>query len=338
MWPTADTKRVRRYAQRSVDLINIEENAFQTIPVNAIVKAQTPHLRLLAQTYQEDYLQDFISTPLQIDPEEVTITFDGLLRHTRFPDDLRALLAKLEQAYGRPVDIEFACTLETESSDEVRPILCLLQCRPQSQLDVEVVQLPENVPVEQRIFTTHQMVPDGSVSDIHYVVYVPPKAYYALSRSSDKHEVARLIGRINRRLEGHPFILLGPGRWGSNNPELGIPVTYSEIHHARALIEVVEGETAPEPSYGTHFFQDLVESHIFPLALAVDDPKVEFNKNFFGNSPNQLTSLLPEEANWEDIVKIIDVPSVSDGAFLELRMNGDLGRSIAYLGAKDVEG
>jgi hypothetical protein len=338
MWPTADTKRIRRYAQRSVDLIDVEVNAFRTRPVKAIVQEQTPHLRLLAQTYQDDYLQDFISRPLQIDPEEVTITFDGLLRHTRFAEDLRVLLAKLEEAYGRPVDIEFACTLETEPGGNVRPIICLLQCRPQSQLQVEVVQLPEHIPVNQRIFTTHHMVPDGSVSGVRYAIYVLPKGYYTLPRSSEKHEVARLIGRINRQLEGQPFILLGPGRWGSNNPDLGIPVTYSEIHHARALIEVVEDEMAPEPSYGTHFFQDLVESRIFPLALAMDDPMVEFNQEFFENAPNSLTSLLPEATQWEHILKIIDIPAVSDGALLELRMNGDRGRSIAYLNIKEDPG
>lgn len=141
----------------------------------------------------------------------------------------------------------------------------------------------------------------------------------------------RVVGRLNRRLNDETFILLGPGRWGSNNPDLGIPVTYSEIHNARALVEIADDETAPEPSYGTHFFQDMVEAQIYPLALALNDPEAEFALTFFEKSDNVLTELLPDDADWEGTIRVIDIPTVSGGAYLDLAMDGDAGIAMAYL-------
>ena len=111
------------------------------------------------------------------------------------------------------------------------------------------------------------MVPDGIISDIHYVVYIHACANAKLPSSAARREVVRLNGRLNTRLKNSAFILIGPGRWGSNNPDLGVPVTYSDINNSRALIEVAEDVKAAEPSHGTHFFQDLVEANIFPLMI-----------------------------------------------------------------------
>jgi hypothetical protein len=140
-----------------------------------------------------------------------------------------------------------------------------------------------------------------------------------------------LIGRINDRLADETFILLAPGRWGSVNPELGIPVTYADIYNSRALIEIVASESAPEPSYGTHFFQDLVEANIYTLVLALHDPDTEFNQDFFNKSPSALAKMLPEDSAWESHVRIIDIPSVARGAMGELVMDGDIGTALAYL-------
>ena len=144
-------------------------------------------------------------------------------------------------------------------------------------------------------------------------------------------ELARLIGRLNERLADKVFILIGPGRWGSDNPDLGIPVRYGDIYRARALIELASDESAPEPSYGTHFFQDLVEAHIYPLALALSDSGAEFNRPFFENAPNALVNLLPDAAAWSEAVQVIHLPEAGDGALLELTMDGDAGTAMAYL-------
>jgi hypothetical protein len=164
-------------------------------------------------------------------------------------------------------------------------------------------------------------------------VYVPPEKYTRLPDAVAKAEVARVIGRLNKRLEGDRFILMGPGRWGSTNIDLGVKVTYADIYNASVLIEIAvdEGAGAPEASYGTHFFRDLVEAAIFPLALYPDDEGTIFNWSFFGESPNALGTLLPADAQHSDRIKVIDVPAVSGGRFLDIIMDGKLEQALGYL-------
>lgn len=326
--PESDPRRIRHYSQQLVDLIDIETNTFRSLPVTEVLRADTPNLRLLAQRVQDGTLQDIISLPLALDTRELVLTFDGLLRRTAAPAMLRAMLSALESAYGGPVDTEFVLKLDETGGP---PTICLLQCRPQSQLESEAVHLPADVPVDRRLFVSRRIAPDGWVRGIRTIVYVLPAAYAALPSRALKVELARLIGRLNQRLAGESFILIGPGRWGSDNPDLGIPVGYGDIFNARALIEMAADESSPEPSYGTHFFQDLLEAHIYPLALAPSDPGAEFNRSFFEQSPNALATLLPDDANWESILRVIDVPAAAEGASVELVMDGDAGASMAYL-------
>jgi hypothetical protein len=134
-------------------------------------------------------------------------------------------------------------------------------------------------------------------------------------------------------LEGERFILMGPGRWGSSNVELGVKVTYADIYNTRALVEIAESkaEYTPEISYGTHFFQDLVETHIYPLPLYPDAAETVFNREFFQQTPNALAQLLPEDAQYAALVKVIDIPAVARGRHLELVMDSDEEEALAYL-------
>jgi hypothetical protein len=243
---------------------------------------------------------------------------------------MREMLQILETAYKRPVDTEFVLELMHTEDGNPKPIIHLLQCRPQSRLPVEAIDLPEEIPDEERVFTTHGLVSDGLVKKIRYVIHVVGEAYYGLD-PIDQKQIARLVGRLNSRLEGETFILIGPGRWGSVNSEMGVSVTYADLYNARALIEVVSDKTAIEPSYGTHFFQDLVEARIFILAIATDDPQTEFNQAFFGDSKNSLEQIIPEGKKWSNIVNVIDIPSICEGKFLELAMSGEVGTAMAYV-------
>jgi hypothetical protein len=335
--PDTNPDHVRRYSQRQVDVIDMSANSFRTVEVEQLIRPDFPHLRLLAERFTDGHLRKFVSIPIDLDPKEAVITFDGLLRSTPFADLMRHMLQALEHAYTIPVDVEFLILLGGSATDARQPTIYLLQCRPQSRLMPEAVELRRDVPVERRIFVSQRLVPDGRVDDVEYVVYVPPSAYFAL-HSQRKGELARLIGRLNERLADKVFILIGPGRWGSDNPDLGIPVRYGDIYRARALIELASDEWTPEPSYGTHFFQDLVEAHIYPLALALSDPGAEFNRVFFEESPNALGAVLPEAAAWSEAVRVIHVPDAADGARLELAMDGDAGMAMAYLTAGPEDG
>jgi len=143
--------------------------------------------------------------------------------------------------------------------------------------------------------------------------------------------VARIVSRLNRSLEGHHFILIGPGRWGSQNVTLGVPISYADIYNTSALVELAiprQGIT-PEPSYGTHFFQDLVESRIYPLAIYPQEPGDLLNQEFLDRAQNQLATLRPEDAGYAHIVKVIHIPSERPGRTLTITMDGE--RALAYL-------
>lgn len=333
--PDSDPRGIQHYSQRFVDLIDTERNEFTTKAVHEVIGNNIPHLRVLAQRQSTGALQDFVSLPLHLDPQDVVLTFDGLLRRTDFPDLLQGMLDHLEQAYKSPVDTEFAALLETQNGS-VAPIISLLQCRPQAHLRGEAARLPENVPGHLRLFVTERMVPDGKISEIRYVVYVRPDVYDEIAPATRKRDVARLVGRINEQLKDQRFILMGPGRWGSNNPDLGIPVTYSEIYNTKALIEIADDENAPEPSYGTHFFQDMVEAQIYPLALALNDPGTEFNARLLEGAPNVLADVSPKDANWKSVVQVVDLSTVAEGGSLKIVMDGDDGKAIAYIETEEL--
>ena len=179
-----------------------------------------------------------------------------------------------------------------------------------------------------------RMVPQGQVSQIEYVVYVDPATYNRIAEPTRRRDVARVIGRLNRTLEGHHFILIGPGRWGTANVELGVPVGYADIYNARMLVELAierEGIT-PEPSYGTHFFQDLVEAHIYPLAVHPEEEGEFLNRDFLARAQNQLAALLPEDAGFADWVKVIHVPHEYTDSTVEVAMDGQ--QAVAYFSGR----
>ncbi|MGD2177069.1 MAG: PEP/pyruvate-binding domain-containing protein [Anaerolineae bacterium] len=330
--PEFDANQIRKYSQRFVDLIDLRANAFVTLPVGEVLQSDYPSIRLLASEDKRSYLQP-IYAPGALGQAEFVLTFDELLENQEFVNLMRAVLQKLEQHYGRPVDIEFTVQISEERPRQFA--LHLLQCRPQSWREGGRgmgVSL-EDIPPGDIIFLTRRMVPHGQVKRIRYVVYVDPTAYDRAPNHTIRLQIARVIGRLNKRLENERFILMGPGRWGTSNVELGVKATYADIYNTRALIEIAQTGTVgtPEVSYGTHFFQDLVESQIYPLPLYLGDADTVFRRRFFEDSPNVLKELLPGSAAYARYIKVIDVPSITGGRHLDLIMDSTQDEGVAYL-------
>jgi hypothetical protein len=331
--PESAAREIRYYSQYYLDALNLRANQYETRRVSDVLTGDYPGLRFLAAQDGGDYIHPMVSTDRGLDPRSLVMTFDGLLTQTSFASQLKAMLKALEFGYARPVDIEYTLTLGNEyPRPHVR--LHLLQCRPHSGNDLtEAVRVPDGLPEQDVVFGTVKLVPTGRVQNIAYIVYVDPHKYFGISDSSQKFELARLIGRVNQRLEGQQFILMGPGRWGSSNPDLGLKSGYADIYNTRALVEVgwAQGKSRPTLSYGTHFFQDLVESRIYPLAIYPGEPGNPFNKSFFDGALNALPTLLPEDARYAEFVKVIDVPATTGGRVLELVMSGEEGKALAFL-------
>ena len=150
-----------------------------------------------------------------------------------------------------------------------------------------------------------------------------------------KKTLGRVVGQVNELpavAEGR-ILMIGPGRWGSSNIELGVNVGYADIDNAAVLVELAREEAGhvPEVSYGTHFFQDLVEQQIIYLPVYPDDAKAAFNESFFEKSPNALRTLLPQAARFEDVLKVIDVPAAADGATACVVADPVRRRALCYL-------
>lgn len=321
-----------RYAPKKVDVLNLETNTFETIEFETLVKMygdQIPALDTMVSVINHDHLsRPGIMTDFS--QEDCVVTFEGLRTSTRFVQHIHTILKVLEEKMHAPVDIEFA----SDGKD-----LYLLQCRSQSYfLHSETPPIPKDIPEEKIIFSTNKFVSNGKVSNITHLVYVDPHAYHELTERSELLKVGRIISKLNKLLPKRQFILMGPGRWGNRGDiKLGVNVTYSDINNTAVLIEMAskQGNYVPELSFGTHFFQDLVESSIFYLPLYLDSDGTIFNKRFLSTRPNMLLQILPEYASLSNTVKIIDIPGTAGGEILELLMNAELDETLAYLKRPD---
>ena len=331
--PQASPRLVRRYSQRFVDVIDLEENSLTTLPVDEVLSTRYAPLRYIVQIDRDDYLAPLRTTLLEGSLSDLVITYDELLRRTPLARRMREMLNILEEHYHSPVDTEFTLQVQDPFSTTPEVEICLLQCRPQSHLKEGKTRLPSSINPADVIFSTCRVVPEGHVPSIRYVVFVPPEAYSTLPTHAERTKLGRTIGLLNARLEHNPFICVGPGRWGTSNSELGVPLGYGDIYNASALVEVSGQDIglAPEPSFGTHFFQDLLESNIYPLAVYLDDEEVTFNREFFYQAQNQLGTFLPEAADLENYLRLIEVASFRPGTHLELVMDDEKSQAVAFL-------
>jgi hypothetical protein len=331
--PERGSREIHKYSQRFIDLLDLEDNSFKSLPISEVVSDDYAFQRELFSLDRGDWIQPVLARPTGLRSADLVLTFDELLSSTDFVPLMRALLKKLERKLQYVPDVEFTVEI-IPGSPRPQFIIHLLQCRPLSSHDwAQVPPIPADVPAEDRLFYADRLVPQGHVTEVRYIVYVDPKRYSTIPDYGTKSEIARVVGRLNRCLEGQRFILVGPGRWGSTNLDLGVKVTYADIYNARVLVEVAMERLGdvPEASYGTHFFQDLVEAQIYPLALYPSHEGAFFNWPFFEQAANALESLLPTDARYAQYVKVIDVPASTGGRLLEVIMNGEQEEALAFL-------
>ena len=337
--PEITPAEIRKYSQHYVDVIDLADNSFKTLPVQDVIGGDYPFIQMIGSKDEGDYIQPLQFRSPSLDSQHIILTFDRLIKESGFTSLMKAVLFKLERAYGHPVDIEFVLEIpEQQSQPEL--ILHLLQCRPLSSREEKAQALPKSIHPKDIVFQSTKLVPDGVVPGIEYIVYVDPSKYIETPDNTARYEIARIVGRLNKKMEGRRYILLGPGRWGSSNIDLGVKVSYADIYNTLMLVEIAFAGSAgtPELSYGTHFFQDLVEAAIYPLPLYPDEKGTIINRAFFDKSPNALASLSPPDEPYSEYVKVVDVRQVSGGRVLEVAMSSDEEKAIAYLRADKKSG
>ena len=295
---------LKRFSQHSADVLDIETNSIETVPIHVILK-DLPDLDFTPiGTYDPETAQMISSMNLK----EATpwfVSFDKFLSETSFPDNMKSMLHRLTSGYDYPVDIEF--TVNFTSAGDYR--INLLQCRPYQAKGVDTgLTIPEDISPDQIFIRTSGDFLGGSMRQvINRILMVDPAEYSALGQSG-KYEIARIAGRINRLQPDLNIMFIGPGRWGTTTPSLGVPVRFSEINNVRVLVEVarMDDNIMPELSYGSHFFNDLVETGIFYSAVFPDMDGVIYNAELFSDSKNLVSELLPEAAKYSNAVKVWD--------------------------------
>ncbi len=331
--PESNFDEVRESAQRRVDVLDLEKRRLVSRDFDRVVKSASGFpFEIFASKDLE--LERRARESGQKAPFPYVLTFDYLLKETEFVKDMRGMMGLLRKAYNYPVDIEFTANFLEDRSYRIN----LVQCRPfQVRGGGQAVDPPEEIPEEEKVLETRGAIIGRSVvTSIDRIIYVPASAYGDLSMS-DRYSVARLIGRITHRDEPgeeRTTMLLGPGRWGTTTPMLGVPVNFSEIDRASVLCEVVEmsGGVVPDVSLGTHFFNDIVESQILYLALTPGAQDHFLNERLLKELPNRLADLLPQEERWSDAVRVIEASDFPEGKVLYLNVNTLKQRAVCYLG------
>ncbi len=320
---------ILRYSPRYMDVINLKTNSFETVAVADLLKEfghQYPLINKIVSIHQDGHISKPLGTHIDFDAADVIANFDGLLSGTKFVRQMRTMLEVLEEQMHTPVDIEFAHDGQH---------LYLLQCRPQSSSDAgKPAPIPQRVPPEKTVFTANRYVSNGRVPDVTHIVYVDPEKYNNLTDRADLVEVGRIVGKLNKILPKRQFILMGPGRWGSRGDiKLGVRVLYSDINNTAVLIEIARktGNYTPDLSFGTHFFQDLVEAQIRYLPLYPDDEGIVFNEHFLTRADNILAEVLPKYERFADVIRLIDVPKSAKGKVLRVLMNAELDQAVGML-------
>jgi len=309
--PHSGMEETKRFSQHYVDLINVRERKFETQPLDKVANdnpAMTGFDRLAVVDFG-DSDESSAGGRARGETKHWVLTFDSLLSDKTFTGAMSRMMKTLERAYAYPVEIEFTVNFMRDGNYQIN----LLQCRPlQAKGLGKKVDIPKRLDPKKVFFSSKGGFLGGSIlQPIRRLIYVDPKGYSELSLSS-KYDIARLVGALNKQVEDRnllPTFLLGPGRWGTKMPSLGVPVSFSEINNITALGELsfAGAQCVPELSFGTHFFQDLMESSIFYVAIFTESKDVLFHPGKILDCPNALKKLAPEYAKYSKVVTVAEL-------------------------------
>lgn len=342
--PEKDLEEAKKHTQRKADLINLKENRFETVPIRDAISMLPDKLR--QYFCREDREAAERARDLGLPAKSAwQPDFTALFEKTDFPQRMRELLSVLEAAYEHPVDVEFTvnCIL-SDDGDLADYRINLVQCRPfQVKLmgTGSIGILPRHIE-EQNLFLESDgpIVGRSMAAPVARLVYVSSQAYTALS-TQDKYALARLIGLVARRPEPCSscgpesknegiVLLVGPGRWGTSTPSMGVPVAFNDIKDVKVLVELAlmhEG-LVPDVSLGTHFFNDLVEMDMLYFAVFPERKNCLFNEAFITHASRFLRIVPPDN---ELLARALTVLESTEQAELRLFADATAQHAVCYL-------
>lgn len=293
-----------RFSQHKMDVIDLSANRFATVGATIIDKKDFKADTTL-------FMEKDLTTANRLREDGITgyevpdiINFSKLLKTTDFAGTMVTLLHTLEEKYDYPVDIEYACDFNADGYK-----VNLLQCRPLQTRGFGTSGAGVRPDVGEYVFHINGNFMGGNVSmPVNYIVLVRVSEYLSLPEQQ-KYLAARSVGKLNALLRGKNASLFGPGRWGTTTPSLGVPVNFMEISNFISISEVAYNEKGlrPELSYGSHFFQDLVEAGTLYTAIYRGEKGVEFDEALLNSMPNIYAELMDDRSGMDKIISVYDV-------------------------------
>ena len=296
----------RQYSQQKLEVINRGTGKLEQIELATIRPFMPYHLKSLL--LEHDFETERAFRERGRDREFLFISCQGLVEREDIMGQLRDILHTVQEAYQYPVDTEFTINL-SENGDYV---INILQCRPlQVYRDQEETRMPEDVDPGRVLFECRRSSMGLSRSvEVDLVVYVDPVNYYRMPYR-EKHRVAQAVSSVNGSMRGRgkTMLLMAPGRIGTSSPELGVPTAFYDISEFSAICEIADSRAGynPELSYGSHFFQDLVESGILYNAIFENEKTLAWHPERLAGSRDAFGELVKDGAGLEEIVRVYDV-------------------------------
>nr|MCR5466252.1 PEP/pyruvate-binding domain-containing protein [Lachnospiraceae bacterium] len=298
-----------QFSQRKLELINRGEGKLEQVSLEVIEPYMPYFLKRLLLEHDFDAERSFRERGQNIDIE--FISCQGIVNREVIMQQMKDILATIQEAYQYPVDTEFTINL-SENGDYV---INILQCRPlQVFRDSEETSMPEHVAPDSVLFECRNSAMGLSRTDrIDLVVYVDPVSYYNMPYR-DKYRIARAIGTVNWTMRGkdRKMLLMVPGRIGTTSPELGVPTAFADISEFAAICEVSNSKAGynPELSYGSHFFQDLVESGILYNAIFENEKTIAYRPELLAGCDDIFREIVKDGDGLEGIVHVYDASAL----------------------------
>lgn len=310
----SDPKLALRDTQKTMYALDLRPGAFKisrndsiNLALRPVTEAleEFPYPDLVASTYRAS---DYRIVSGTREEGSRIISFDAILKYGKFPlpQILRDLMEICRNELMSDVEIEFAADIIPESGGE-QCVLKLLQVRPVSEFSSDGNMTLDQVEaeIEHRIVTSDKALGCGKIEGMRHIVYVPAERF----DSARTRDIAADLSRINAgfRAAGKNYLLIGPGRWGSSDPWLGIPVLWSDISEARMIVECAIPGFRIEPSQGTHFFQNITSLGIGYLNIdTVISPDSLDESAFLEMEIEEQTDYVTVYRSPKDIIAFID--------------------------------
>lgn len=294
-----------KFSQHRMDVLNLEKNQLENCPVENMLP--------LIPSWQRKYMfsHDWDTERMFRDRGEyrdILFTDCGqLIKNREFISCMQEILTKLQEHYGKAVDIEYTVNI----SEKGEFLINLLQCRPLQTGDTETVKIPVCKKEDTFFHIVRNVMGSSRQQKIDAVVYVDPHEYYNYAYAK-KPNIARAIGTVNHYFENRNknILLVTPGRIGTSSPELGVPVVYAEISHFSAIMEVAYSKAGymPELSFGSHMFQDLVEANILYAACMENEKTITYHPELLAEGEEIGKEILDKSVR--SVLKVYDTSKI----------------------------